>query len=63
MSNKRYAFIPMDEGEVGPQKVEKKSKHRRRDENGKSSSHRDSRRKSHRTQSRSRSRSRSPRGD
>lgn len=61
MSSKRYAFVPMDEDEVGPQKVEKKSKHRRRDENGKSSSRRDSNRKSHRT--RSRSRSRSPRRD
>lgn len=59
MSGKRYAFVPMDEDEVGPQKVEKKSKHRRRDENGKSSSHRDSHRKTHR----SRSRSRSPRRD
>ncbi|KAI1808991.1 P-loop containing nucleoside triphosphate hydrolase protein [Daldinia bambusicola] len=60
-NNRRYAFIPMDEDEVGPQKVEKKSKHRRRDESGKSSSHRDSHHKSHRT--RSRSRSRSPRRD
>ncbi|KAI1501929.1 P-loop containing nucleoside triphosphate hydrolase protein [Biscogniauxia marginata] len=47
--SKRYAFVPMDEeNEVGPQKVEKKSKHR---------SHRP---KSHRRTSRSRSRSRSP---
>ncbi|KAI2605855.1 helicase associated domain-containing protein [Hypoxylon fragiforme] len=61
MSGKRYAFVPMDVDEVGPQKVEKKSKHRRRDENEKSSSRRDSHRKSHRT--RSRSRSRSPRPD
>ncbi|KAI1381041.1 P-loop containing nucleoside triphosphate hydrolase protein [Hypoxylon crocopeplum] len=61
MSGKRYAFVPMDADEVGPQKVEKKSKHRRRDENGKSSSHRDSHRKPHRT--RSQSRSPSPRRD
>ncbi|KAI1389633.1 P-loop containing nucleoside triphosphate hydrolase protein [Hypoxylon trugodes] len=61
--SKRYAFVPMDEDEVGPQKVEKKSKHRRREESGKSSSHRDSHRKSHRTRSRSRSRSRSPHRD
>ncbi|KAL7622793.1 hypothetical protein AAE478_006472 [Parahypoxylon ruwenzoriense] len=61
MSAQRYAFVPMDEDEVGPQKVEKKSKHRRRDDNGRSSSHRDSQPKSHRTRNRSRSRSRSPR--
>ncbi|KAI1816322.1 P-loop containing nucleoside triphosphate hydrolase protein [Poronia punctata] len=53
--SKRYAFVPMDEDEVGPQKVETKSKHRRRDENDRSRSHR------HRHRSRSRSRSRSPR--
>ncbi|KAI0601342.1 P-loop containing nucleoside triphosphate hydrolase protein [Biscogniauxia sp. FL1348] len=48
--SKRYAFVPMDEeNEVGPQKVEKKSKHR---------SHRH--KSSHRRTSRSRSRSRSP---
>lgn len=56
MSAKRYAFVPMDEEEVGPQKVEKdkkRRKHRHRDE--------DSRRKSrHAARSRSRSRSRSP---
>lgn len=63
MSGKRYAFVPMDADEVGPQKVEKKSKHRRRDEKEKSSSHRDSHRDSHRKshRTRSRSRSRSPR--
>ncbi|KAI1637046.1 P-loop containing nucleoside triphosphate hydrolase protein [Biscogniauxia mediterranea] len=45
--SKRYAFVPMDEeNEVGPQKVEKKSKHR---------SHRH--KSSHRRTSRSRSRS------
>jgi len=65
--SKRYAFVPMDEEEVGPQKVEKKSKHRRRDdrdrnrdrdrerERERERSHRD------RRSSRSRSRSRSPR--
>ncbi|RYO80595.1 hypothetical protein DL766_008303 [Monosporascus sp. MC13-8B] len=56
MSAKRYAFVPMDEEEVGPQKVEKEKKrrkHRHRDE--------DSHRSSRRARSRSRSRSRSPR--
>ncbi len=55
MSAKRYAFVPMDEGEVGPQKVEKdkrRRKHRHRDE--------DSHHKSRHARSRSRSRSRSP---
>ncbi|KFA68001.1 hypothetical protein S40285_03560 [Stachybotrys chlorohalonatus IBT 40285] len=54
MSSKRYALLPMDEDEVGPQKVAKEKKHRRRrdrDDKPKPSSHRD----------RSRSRSRSPR--
>ncbi|KAI8629950.1 P-loop containing nucleoside triphosphate hydrolase protein [Xylariaceae sp. FL1651] len=50
--SKRYAFIPMDEEEVGPQKVEKKSKQRRRDETDRSHSRRHHRR--------SRSHSRSP---
>ncbi|KAI1332801.1 P-loop containing nucleoside triphosphate hydrolase protein [Xylariaceae sp. FL0255] len=53
--SKRYAFVPMDEEEVGPQKVEKKSKHRRRDEKDRSDSHRHRRR--------SRTRSPSPRRD
>ncbi|RYO85155.1 hypothetical protein DL764_009222 [Monosporascus ibericus] len=56
MSAKRYAFVPMDEEEVGPQKVEKEKKrrkHRHRDQ--------DSHRSSRRARSRSRSRSRSPR--
>ncbi|KAI1428633.1 P-loop containing nucleoside triphosphate hydrolase protein [Xylaria sp. FL1777] len=59
--SKRYAFVPMDEEEVGPQKVEKKSKSRRRDERDRD---RDRRRR-HRSPSRSRSqsRNRSPRGD
>ncbi|KFA52208.1 hypothetical protein S40293_00561 [Stachybotrys chartarum IBT 40293] len=54
MSSKRYALLPMDDDEVGPQKVAKEKKHRRRrdrDDKPKPSSHRD----------RSRSRSRSPR--
>ncbi|KPM42762.1 Pre-mRNA-splicing factor ATP-dependent RNA helicase-like protein cdc28 [Neonectria ditissima] len=57
MSNKKYAFLPMGEDEVGPQKVtkEKKHKHRHRDRDDKTSSrHSKSRR------SRSRSRDRSP---
>ena len=56
MSAKRYAFVPMDDEEVGPQRVEKEKKrrkHRHRDD--------DSHRKSRHARSRSRSRSRSPR--
>ena len=56
MSAKRYAFVPMDEEEVGPQRVEKEKKrrkHRHRDD--------DSYRKSRHARSRSRSRTRSPR--
>ncbi|KAI1821375.1 P-loop containing nucleoside triphosphate hydrolase protein [Xylaria intraflava] len=52
--SKRYAFVPMDEEEVGPQKVEtKSSKHRRRHERNRS--------RDRSYQRRSRSRSRSPR--
>lgn len=56
MSSKKYAFIPMDDGEVGPQKVTKykkhrsKHRHRGRDDKSRSSRHR-----------RDRSRSSSPR--
>ncbi|KAF7548212.1 hypothetical protein G7Z17_g7208 [Cylindrodendrum hubeiense] len=59
MSSKKYAFLPMGEDEVGPQKVtkEKKHKHRHRDRDDKSSS-RPSR--SRRDRSRSRSREKSP---
>ncbi|KAI0431129.1 P-loop containing nucleoside triphosphate hydrolase protein [Xylaria sp. FL1042] len=59
--SKRYAFVPMDEEEVGPQKVEAKSKSRRRDERDRDRSHR----RRHRSPSRSRSQShnRSPRRD
>jgi len=62
MSGKRYAFVPMDEGEVGPQKIEKrdskKSSSRRHhdDKPRRSETYRSSRRHS-------RSRSRSPRRD
>ncbi|KAK8088110.1 pre-mRNA-splicing factor ATP-dependent RNA helicase-like protein cdc28 [Apiospora hydei] len=61
--SKRYAFVPMDEEEVGPQKVEKKrSKHRHRDDRDK---HRD-RDRDHDKERHSRSsrhdRSLSPRG-
>ncbi|WAO95162.1 Pre-mRNA-splicing factor ATP-dependent RNA helicase-like protein cdc28 [Fusarium falciforme] len=55
MSSKKYALLPMDEDEVGPQKVSKEKKHRRR--------HRDRDDKSSSRHSRSRhdrSRSRSP---
>ncbi|KAI5860111.1 P-loop containing nucleoside triphosphate hydrolase protein [Durotheca rogersii] len=64
MSAIRYAFVPMDDEEVGPQKVENsKSKHRRKDGSGRSGSRRDDHHKSHRARSRSRSRSRSPARD
>ncbi|KAJ1326544.1 pre-mRNA-splicing factor ATP-dependent RNA helicase DHX16 [Microdochium nivale] len=58
MSSKRYAFVPMDEAEVGPQKVEKRdpkksSRRHRDDKSRRPDAHRSSRR-------RSRSRSRSP---
>ncbi|CAH0058780.1 unnamed protein product [Clonostachys solani] len=57
MSSKKYAFLPMDDGEVGPQKVSKEKKHRsrNRDRDDKTAS-RSSR--SHRQRSRSRSTSR-----
>ncbi|RTE75036.1 Pre-mRNA-splicing factor ATP-dependent RNA helicase-like protein cdc28 [Fusarium euwallaceae] len=55
MSSKKYALLPMDEDEVGPQKVskEKKHRHRHRDRDDKSSSR-------HSRSRRDRSRSRSP---
>ncbi|KAI8656570.1 hypothetical protein LRP88_11871 [Fusarium phalaenopsidis] len=55
MSSKKYALLPMDEDEVGPQKVskEKKHRHRNRDRDDKSSSR-------HSRSRRDRSRSRSP---
>ncbi|CAM1500541.1 Fc.00g097030.m01.CDS01 [Cosmosporella sp. VM-42] len=55
MSSKKYAFLPMEDDEVGPQKVtkEKKHKHRHRDRDEKSSSR-------HSKSRRDRSRSRSP---
>ncbi|KAF4978706.1 hypothetical protein FZEAL_4948, partial [Fusarium zealandicum] len=54
MSSKKYALLPMDDDEVGPQKVtkEKKHKHRHRDRDDKSSSRPS---KSRRDRSRSRS--------
>ncbi|KAH6986258.1 P-loop containing nucleoside triphosphate hydrolase protein [Ilyonectria sp. MPI-CAGE-AT-0026] len=57
MSSKKYAFLPMGEDEVGPQKVtkEKKHKHRHRDRDDKSSS-----RHSRSRRDRSRSREKSP---
>ncbi|OAA33329.1 DEAD-like helicase [Moelleriella libera RCEF 2490] len=61
MSSKKYALVPMDDGEVGPQKVakEKKQKHRHRarDGNGGDREEKSSSRhsKSHRDCSRSRS--------
>ncbi|KAJ6782779.1 hypothetical protein PWT90_04136 [Aphanocladium album] len=67
MSSQKYAFIPMDDGEVGPQKVTKEKKHRShrkdrdrdRDRDHERRRDRDDRSKSSR--SRHRSRSRSPR--
>ncbi|KAM0438759.1 hypothetical protein ACHAPT_001517 [Fusarium lateritium] len=55
MSSKKYALLPMDEDEVGPQKVskERKHRHRHRDRDDKSSSR-------HSRSRRDRSRSRSP---
>ncbi|KAM5352704.1 hypothetical protein ACJ41O_005426 [Fusarium nematophilum] len=55
MSSKKYALLPMDEDEVGPQKVskEKKHRHRHRDRDDKSSSR-------HSKSRHDRSRSRSP---
>ncbi|KAJ4228945.1 Cyclin-dependent kinase catalytic subunit [Fusarium solani] len=55
MSSKKYALLPMDEDEVGPQKVskEKKHRHRHRDRDEKSSSR-------HSRSRRDRSRSKSP---
>ncbi|KAL2671229.1 Cyclin-dependent kinase catalytic subunit [[Neocosmospora] mangrovei] len=55
MSSKKYALLPMDEDEVGPQKVskERKHRHRHRDRDEKSSSR-------HSKSRRDRSRSRSP---
>ncbi|KAI0446978.1 P-loop containing nucleoside triphosphate hydrolase protein [Xylaria telfairii] len=69
--SKRYAFVPMDEDEVGPQKVEPKSKSRRRDERDRNHNrdrdrdrdHDRSHRRRHRSPGRSRSRDRSPRRD
>ncbi|RYC53865.1 hypothetical protein CHU98_g12344 [Xylaria longipes] len=65
--SKRYAFVPMDEDEVGPQKVESKTKSRRRDERDRNRDrdrdHDRSHRRRHRSPSRSRSRDRSPRRD
>ncbi|KAI1875194.1 hypothetical protein JX265_004252 [Neoarthrinium moseri] len=68
MSGKRYAFVPMEDEEVGPQKVEKKSKSKHRDRDRDHDRDRDrdrdrgsSRRHQQSRHSRSRSRSRSPR--
>ncbi|KAJ8107090.1 hypothetical protein ONZ43_g6845 [Nemania bipapillata] len=59
--SKRYAFVPMDEEEVGPQKVETKAKSRRRDERDRERErdhHRDrTHRRRHRSSSRNRDRS------
>lgn len=55
MSSKRYAFVPMEDDEVGPQRVvkEKKHRHRRRDGDDNKSSSRHSRSRRDRSPSRS----------
>lgn len=65
MSSKRYALVPMDEDEVGPQKVtkEKKHKHRNRDrDRDEKNSSRSSKPRRERSRSRSRRRT-SPQRD
>lgn len=63
MSSKKYALLPMDDDELGPQKVSKEKKRRPRHPDGKdksSSRSSRSRQERRRSVSRSRSRSRSP---
>ncbi|KAI0875680.1 P-loop containing nucleoside triphosphate hydrolase protein [Hypoxylon argillaceum] len=61
--SKRYAFVPMDEEEVGPQKVETKAQSRRRDERDRTRDRDRTHRRRHQSpnRNRSRSRDRSPR--
>ncbi|KAJ3474686.1 hypothetical protein NLG97_g9733 [Lecanicillium saksenae] len=65
MSSQKYAFVPMDDGEVGPQKVAKEKKHRSHHKDRETDRDRDRRRdrddKSKSSRHRHRSRSRSPR--
>lgn len=66
MSSKKYAFLPMDDQEVGPQKIaaDKKHKHRHRHrDRGRDRGDRSPSEKSKSKHHRSRSRSRSPRSD
>ncbi|EQK99696.1 ATP-dependent RNA helicase DHX8 [Ophiocordyceps sinensis CO18] len=66
MSSKKYAFLPMDDQEVGPQKIaaDKKHKHRHRHrDRGRDRGDRSPSEKSKSKRHRSRSRSRSPRSD
>ncbi|KAG5926145.1 hypothetical protein E4U42_003583 [Claviceps africana] len=60
MSSKRYAFVPMQDEEVGPQKVvkEKKHKHKHRSRDSHRDSHRDRDRDRHRDRDRDRDRDR-----
>ncbi|OAQ97497.1 hypothetical protein LLEC1_00830 [Akanthomyces lecanii] len=63
MSSQKYAFLPMDDGEVGPQKVTKEKKHRshRKDRDRDQDRHRDRDEKSSKSsRHRHRSRTRSP---
>lgn len=57
--SKRYAFVPMDEEEASPQKIETKAKSRRRDDRDRDSNRDRAHGRRHRSPSRSRSRSRS----
>lgn len=59
--SKRYAFVPMDEEEVGPQKVETKAKPRRRDDRDRDRAHGRRHRSPSRSRSQSQNRNRSPR--
>lgn len=66
MSSKKYAFLPMDDQEVGPQNIaaDKKHKHRHRHrDRGRDRGDRSPSEKSKSKHHRSRSRSRSPRSD
>ena len=60
MSSKKYAFIPMDDDEVGPQKVSKEKKHKHRRDRDRDRQEKSSSRPSKSRRERSRSRSHSP---
>ena len=60
MSSKKYAFLPMDDGEVGPQKVSKDKPHKSRRRDRDRDRDRDHKHSSRSGRDRSRSRSRTP---